>query len=238
MMAMLVIAAVIFLAIHLLIAGTSVRDAITEAIGERAYLGLFSLASLGGIVWLVMSYNAAQRGGQDPQLFDGGAGVRHLGIPVVALAFLLGLQGLLVRNPAAVQTGTPAAPAPDTVRGVLRITRHPFLWGVAIWSAFHLAANGDEASVIFFGTFLVLALTGTISIDAKRRRKLGAAWESFASRTSNIPFAAVLAGRTRLHPAESLGWRFRVAAILFVAILFSHPRLFGVSPFPGGWVPF
>jgi hypothetical protein len=34
-----------------------------------------------------------------------------------------------------------------------------------------------------------------------------------------------------------LGWRFWVALALFLAILFLHPRLFGISPFPGGWVP-
>ena len=237
-MSMLIMAALVFLAIHLLIAGTRIRDIITSKIGDGAYLGLFSLASLGAIVWLAMSYNAAQAGGRDPLLYDAGPGIRHLGIPVVALAFLLGVQGLLMRNPASVQVG--GAPAADAhaVHGVLRITRHPFLWGVVIWSAFHLAANGDEASVIFFGTFFLVALVGTASIDAKRRRKMGAAWEAFAAKTSNVPFAAAIAGRTRLNLGESFGWRFGVAALVFAAVLFTHYHLFGVSPFPGGWVPF
>jgi uncharacterized membrane protein len=235
-MSMLIMAALVFLAIHLLIAGTRIRDGITGAIGEGPYLGLFSLASLGVIVWLAMSYNSAQAGGDDPQWYDPGAGVRHLGIPVVALAFLLGVQGLFMRNPTRVMMGG-AAGEQGMVTGVLRITRHPFLWGVAIWSGFHLAANGDEASVIFFGTFFVLALAGTVSIDAKRRRKLGQAWDSFAAKTSNIPFAAVVAGRNGLHPGESFGWRFWVAALLFLIVLFAHVHLFGVSPFPGGWKP-
>jgi hypothetical protein len=29
-----------------------------------------------------------------------------------------------------------------------------------------------------------------------------------------------------------------VAMLAFLVILFSHARLFGVSPFPNGWVPF
>lgn len=236
-MGMLIAAALVFLGIHLLIAGTRVRDAITGTIGEGPYLGLFSLASLGTIVWLVIAYNAAQAGGGDVQLYDLGQGVKHLGIPVVALAFLLGVQGLFLRNPTRVQMGGSAS-QPNAVQGVLRITRHPFLWGVAIWSGFHLAANGDQASIIFFGTFFVLALAGTLSIDAKRRRKLGAAWDAFASKTSNVPFAAVFAGRNTLNAGESFGWRFLAAALLFVVILFIHARLFGVSPFPGGWVPF
>ncbi|HEX3430015.1 MAG TPA: NnrU family protein [Rhizomicrobium sp.] len=234
-MAMLVAAACAFLAIHLLVSGTRLRDALTAAIGEGPYLGLFSLASIGLLIWLVVAYNAAQRG-NDPLLYDFGEGVRHLGIPVVALAFLLGVQGLLMPNPTRVRMGDTATHM-ATVSGVLRITRHPFLWGVAIWSGFHLVANGDEASVIFFGTFFVLALVGTTLIDAKRRRKLGAAWETFARETSNLPFAAAIAGRTQIKLGELFGWRFWTAVVLFLALLFFHHRLFGVSPFPGGWVP-
>lgn len=234
-MTMLIAAGAVFLAIHLLIAGTRVRDAITGTIGEGAYLGLFSLASLGAIVWLVISYNAAQRG-TDPRLYDLGPGVKHLGIPLIALAFVLGIQGLLMPNPTALRQEGSAA-KPDTVKGVLRVTRHPFLWSVAIWSAFHLSANGDEASVIFFGSFFVLSILGTFSIDAKRRRKMGEAWASFAAKTSNIPFGAVVSGRNSLKLGESFGWRFWVAAALFVVVLFAHPHIFGVSPFPGGAVP-
>jgi uncharacterized membrane protein len=126
----------------------------------------------------------------------------------------------------------------DAVRGVLRITRHPFLWGVASWAAFHLAANGDLASVVLFGTFLALSILGTFSIDAKRRRKLGAQWDAFAARTSNVPFAAILSGRNSFKAGEYFDWRFVLALMIFLAALFGHARLIGVSPFPNGWIPF
>jgi uncharacterized membrane protein len=214
-----------------------VRDAITGTIGEGPYMGLFSLASVGAIVWLVMAYNAAQKSGADPSLYDLGPGIRHLGIPVIAIAFFLGLQGLLSPNPTSIRQEA-AATKEGTVTGVLRITRHPFLWGVAIWSAFHLAANGDQASVVLFGTLFVLSILGTFSIDAKRKRKMGEAWNGFAAKTSNIPFAAIIGGRTSLRLGEDFGWRFWVTALVFLAVLFSHARIFGVSPFPGGWVPY
>jgi len=236
-MTMLYVAAAVFLGIHFLVSGTRLRDGLTRVVGEGPYMGLFSLASLAAIVWLVMAYNAVQRSGADPLLYDLGPGVRHLGIPVIAIAFFLGVQGLLGPNPTSVRQEAAAAKE-GTIHGVVRITRHPFLWGVAIWSAFHLAANGDQASVVLFGTFLVLSILGTFSIDAKRKRKMGDAWKTFATKTSNIPFAAVIAGRTPLRLGEDLGWRFLVAAVLFLAVLFSHARIFGVSPFPGGWVPY
>jgi uncharacterized membrane protein len=109
-------------------------------------------------------------------LWDLGPGVAHLGTVVVGLAFLLGVTGLLTPGPTT--AGMEArAKDPAAIQGVLKITRHPFLWSVALWSAFHLAANGDGASVVFFGTFLVLAVAGTYSIDAKRARKLGGDWQ-------------------------------------------------------------
>jgi len=235
-MTMLLAASAVFLAIHLLISGTRIRDGVTAAIGEGPYMGLFSLASIGVIVWMAMGYNRAQASGEDTYLYMLGEGVHHLGMPVVFLAFILGIPGLLSPNPTSVR-GEGAAQKPETVRGVLKITRHPFLWGVTIWSAFHLAANGDEASVVFFGTFFVLALLGTFSIDAKRKRKLGAAWDAFAAKTSNIPFGAIVTGRTKFSFAEYFDWRFLVAVVLFVVVLFAHAHLFGVSPFPGGWRP-
>jgi uncharacterized membrane protein len=226
-MTMLIMAALAFLALHLVVAGTRLRDAIVAAIGERAYLGLFSVASLGGIVWLALSYNAAIAVGSDV-LWDFGVGVKHLGFIVVGLAFLLGVPGLLTANPTTVGMESAAA---HEVSGVLRITRHPFLWSVALWAAFHLLANGDAASLVFFGTFLTLAVLGTFSIDAKRARKMGAAWTPFVQRTSNVPFAAILGGRNTLKLAELLGWRQAVALGAFLAVLFAHEWAFSTSPF-------
>lgn len=236
-MTMLLAAGAVFLGIHLLISGTRIRDGITGLIGEGPYMGLFALASLASLVWMAIAYNQAQAGGEDTYLYMLGEGVHHLAIPVVFLAFIIAVPGLFMPNPTRVRMEGKVAAPDAVVRGVVRITRHPFLWGVVIWSAFHLAANGDQASIIFFGTFFLTALLGTFSIDAKRKRKLGAQWEAFASQTSNIPFAAIFSGRTRFSAGEYFDWRFLVAILLFVVFLFAHVHLFGVSPFPGGWRP-
>ena len=117
--------------------------------------------------------------------------------------------------------------------GILRITRHPFLMGVAIWSVVHLVGNGDVASLLFFGALAVVSIAGPPSIDAKRRRALGpAAWDAFASRTSIMPFAAILAGRNTLALRELGAWRPVAGVAAYALILGGHSHLFGVNPFP------
>jgi uncharacterized membrane protein len=235
-MTMLIVAAAAWLFLHFGVSGSRLRDVLAGSLGEGAYLGLYSLASLGGIVWLAMAYNGAMTEGPE-LLWDFGPGVQHMGLLAVAIAFVFGLPGVLMPSPTGVGQGA-AAGDPNAVRGVLRITRHPFLWSVALWAAFHLLANGDQASAIFFGTWLVLSVGGTFSIDAKRARAQGPLWDGFARATSNIPFAAILAGRQKLVVSELLGWRQAVALALFAGVALGHHWLFGVSPFPGGWVPF
>ena len=230
-MILLLAAACVFLGIHLVVSGTPLRDAIVGKIGEQAYLGLFSLFSLGAIVWLCVAYDFAGASAGNRVWFVPGAALKDFAIPVLAVAFALAVPGILSPNPTSVGQEKTAGEA-KTVRGVLRITRHPFLWGVALWSGFHLAATGDGASVIFFGTFLALTLLGTLAIDAKRKRKLGALWQGFSYQTSNIPFAAILSGRTRFHLGEYLDWRFAAAVGVFLVLLFVHTWLFGASPFP------
>jgi len=228
----LIAAAASFLLIHLAVSGTTLRDGLTRTIGEGPYMGLFSLASVAVLVWLGIAYAHAR---SDPMQFAYWSATpvtRWIQLGVTLLAFLLAVPGLLTPNPTSVrQEG--ALQKPDAVKGMLRITRHPFLWGVALWAAGHLMVNGDRASLLLFGTLLVLAIGGTYSIDAKRRRKLGDAWNAFAAQTSAIPFAAIVQGRQTLKLGEIGWWRLALAVILWAALAFAHPYAFGMRALPG-----
>jgi uncharacterized membrane protein len=114
---------------------------------------------------------------------------------------------------------------------VLRVTRHPFLWGVMLWSAAHLLVIGGRAALWFFGSFLLTAAFGTRSIDRKRAEVGGDAWQRYSLLTSNLPFAAIGAGRNRFVLRELWVPAFGALA-LTVALLFGHRWLFGVSPIP------
>jgi uncharacterized membrane protein len=226
-MTSLIAAAAFFLAIHLLVSGTRLRNVIVGTIGDGPYMAMFSLASLAGIVWISMAYGDARGFGKT--YWDGGAAGRHASLLIQLLAVLMIVPGLTTRNPTSVkQEGS--LDRPDVVSGMLRITRHPFLWGVAIWAAGHLLVNGDTPSLILFGTMLFLAVTGTFSIDAKRRRELGATYEAFEAQTSNVPFGAIVSGRQKLSLGEIGWWRILLAVVIWAALLFGHPYAFGVDP--------
>jgi uncharacterized membrane protein len=226
-MTALIAAAIFFVLLHLLVSGTALRGALVGVLKEGPYMGLFSLASVGGIVWLSMAYGDAR--GLGPVYWDLGPGARHAGLLIMLLALLLVVPGLLTPNPTSVkQEG--ALDKPDAVKGMLRITRHPFLWGVSIWALGHLLSNGDLPSVILFGSMMALGVFGTVSIDAKRKKALGAKWDAFAAQTSNIPFGAILTGRQKLSLGEIGWWRLALAVAIWAGLLWAHPMLFGVSP--------
>jgi uncharacterized membrane protein len=227
----LIAAACLFLGIHLAVSGTKLRDVLTGAMGEKPYLGLFVASSLGALVWLCIAYNRACAGTDNPVLFEPGQMLRNGAIPVLALAFALAVPGVLMGNP------TSAGQENAGIGGVLRITRHPFLWGTTLWSGFHLVGSGTLASTVFFATFFVLGTVGTLTIDAKVRRKRPAHWQAISAQTSNIPFAAIAAGRNKFVPAEYFDWRFSVATVLFAVLLYFHNDLFSMSPFPNNWLP-
>jgi len=230
-MSTLLAAAATFIALHSLVAGSPLRRVLVRALGERGYQGAFSLASIGGIWWLVSSYRAAFA--QDNALlWHLGVGPLHAAAPVMLFALLLAVLGLLSPNPTSVGQERLLTRAPEA-RGIQRVTRHPFLWGVIVWSSFHLTANGDAASVVLFSTFLIVAIAGTFSIDRKRARALGDTWAQYAATTSSVPFAAILSGRNRLVLRELGVGRLVAWLAVFAGIVSAHPWLFGAYPLPG-----
>jgi len=230
-MLILILAAAFFLALHLLVSGTRVRDALTGRIGDGPYMGLFSLASIAGLAWLGFAFAAARHDGANDVLWGATPATRGIQLALQLLAMLLIVPGLTTPNPTSVRQENSLQRA-DVVKGMLRITRHPFLWGVAIWALGHLLVNGDAASIVLFGAMLALALFGTVSIDAKRRRALGRTWDAFAAETSNVPFAAIATGRQRLNVAEIGWWRLTLAVAVWVVLAWAHPYLFGVRALP------
>lgn len=230
-MSSLIAAAAFFVLLHLLVSGTRLRDALVGRIGQNVYMALFSLASVAGLVWLSFAFAGARSAEWNAAYWSLTPATRHIQLGIQLLALLLIVPGLTTPNPTSVrQEGV--LDRTDAARGMVRITRHPFLWGVAIWALGHLLVNGDRASMVLFGGMFALALFGTASIDAKRKRALGPKWDAFADQTSNVPFAAILSGRQKLSLGEIGWWRIVLAVALWALLAWAHPFLFGVAALP------
>jgi uncharacterized membrane protein len=224
-------AAFAFFALHRIISGSRLRDRIVALIGETTFRRLFALASLACLTWLWLGFLSAHTSPWNVQLFTPHATFELLQIPIQLSAFLFIVAGITTRNPTIAGMAETIS-SPDIVRGMLRITRHPFLWGVALISAGHMLVCPGAAAWGFFGTLLVLALTGTVSIDAKRQRALGSDWKAFAAATSNVPFLAIVAGTQRVKLGEIGWWRPLIGVTLYAVLMVVHPYLFGVSALP------
>jgi uncharacterized membrane protein len=95
-------------------------------------------------------------------------------------------------------------PRPSRLRGWLR---HPMLVAIKIWALAHLLANGDLGGMLLFGSFLAWAVYDRIAV--KRRGDPGAARVSAFTRADAT---ALIFG-----------------TIAYVAMIFLHPWLIGVS---------
>lgn len=219
----LIAASAYFLLIHFGVSGTRLRDALVARLGPGRYRGAFALASILGLVWMIYAFRHAPA----VPLWGLVLGFRTAAYVLVFIAFLFAVIGVATPSPTRVGMESKLTQGPDIARGMVRITRHPFLWGAALWALVHLIINGELAALILFGTLLVLALGGPAAIDAKRRRAFGDQWAQFAAVTSNIPFAAIAAGRNRLAPAvrEIGAWRVLLAIVVYVVVFYLHGRL-------------
>jgi uncharacterized membrane protein len=223
----LAFSALIWFLIHVAVAGAApVRGALVGRLGERGFRAAFSLLSLLSLVWMCRAY---ARTPCSP-LWATPAALYYLPLLVVPPAFVLLAGAFSVPNPTIVGKESALA-AEDSARGVLRITRHPFLVAVALWSGAHVLVNGNLASLLFFGSLLLTAIFGTRDIDRKRLRHSPAAFARYLELTSVVPFLAIARGKNRLVLSE-LWVPLAVGAVLTLLALAFHDQLFYVSAIP------
>ena len=223
----LAMATLFFCAGHFLISSTPLRGWLVGRLGEKIYLGLFSLYALASFSWMLLAYGRAPYF----HLWVVADLVRSVVILLMVPAVVLLFASLRPDNPS-FRLGSENA-GEGMAQGIFTVTRHPMFWGTAIWAGCHMLANGDLASQIFFGGFLVLSLGGTVALDAKFKNADPDGWLAMQKQSSNLPFAAILGGRVSFD-WTSLRWSVFYGLAAYVAFLNLHQWMFGVSPFPIG----
>lgn len=222
-MTLLITGALAFLITHLGVSSTPLRGMLVSAVGEGAYLGIYSLLAAGTLGLLIYGYASVPH---YDFLWVPGIAALGLAKAVMPVALILVMSGLLSRNPTSVGMDNAVK---GELAGIFRIVRHPLQWGILLWSLSHIVANGDVASLVFFGAFALLSAVGMLAIDAKRRHRPEPEWQQFYATTSWFPFVALVTGRTRLRLAD-INW-IAVAAglVLYVLLFLFHGQIAGVA---------
>jgi uncharacterized membrane protein len=195
--------------------------------GEQRFFALYSAVALASLIWTIAAYAAAPH----TVLWYPSGWIMYLPVIIMPFALYLIVDGYLSGNPMSLgQEST--FEREDPARGVVKITRHPAMWGIALWACSHLLANGDLASLMLFSGFLVLSLGGAQHIDRRRRQSHAREFARFAAHTSFAPFAAILDGRARF-TVDDIRWLpLGVAAGTYLVLLALHRAVVGVAPWP------
>ncbi|MBI3042249.1 MAG: NnrU protein [Betaproteobacteria bacterium] len=183
---------VLFAGTHLVLSSLAVRARLVAGLGEKPFLGLYSLVALATFIPLVSVYFDHRHGGGPLWNIVALPGMRPLAMLLAALGIALVAAGVLQPSPALAGMRKAAAS-----RGLTRITRHPLFMGIALWALSHLLLNGFVNDVLFFGGLLAFSLVGAAHQDARKRVTDRERLAPFFAETSFWPFAAVLAGRNR-----------------------------------------
>jgi len=169
-MSMLVAGIAVFFGAHLVrVVAPEFRERMIARLGPWGWRGVYSLVSLAGLVLMVHGYVAAKP--YSPWLWSLPVWTRHLAGLVMLPALILFVAAYL----------------PGRIR---RAVKHPMMIAVVLWSAVHLAANGQAVDVLFFGSFLVWGLVVTKSAFS---RVSASAPPSLPATRAN-DFLAVVAG--------------------------------------------
>lgn len=216
-----------FVGLHFVLSAIPVRTKLIAKLKPGGFSALYSLVAAFGLVGIIWHFRSVPY----IELFAAPRWTRWVPILVMPIALLFMVLGFSTPGPTTVAQGERAKDE-STVRGIQAVTRHPALWGFALWALSHLATNGELHVVILASGIFLLAVGGMFHIDARRRHDLGAAWDAFAEKTSILPFAAIARGKAKLSFKDIGIVRPIITAVIYVGILHTHALLIGASPLP------
>ena len=224
---MLIIALTSFVGTHFLLSHPF-RAPLVKALGANGFMGLYSLIALGTFVWVVQAFGAAPSAAP---LWAAGDGLWALASALMLIGSILFVGSLF---------GNPALPGPPgkintarPARGVFAITRHPMMWGFALWALVHLLVSPQPKVLALTLAIGFLAIFGSVGQDAKKAALMGDGWRDWSSRTSFLPFGNQIAGKS----SWATAWPGRTVALagilLWLVATYLHPVL--GAPVAGIW---
>ena len=200
----LILGLVIFLGVHSLkFLAPRRRAAWIEVLGERRFKGRYSLASLAGLVLVVVGYGQARL--VPVVVWVPPAGMKHWAFLLVWLAFIFILAAYFPGN---------------QIKPKLH---HPMIVGVKTWAIAHLMANGLLHQMVLFGAFLIWAVLAFIFARKRDRLALQALQEAGLQPETPRPTARSATGLV-----VSIA-----TLVYLCFLVWGHQYLIGVNPLHG-----
>ncbi len=200
------------------------RPAVIKAAGATGFQVVYSLVALAIFAWIVLAYRAADPGGA---LWSGQGDAPWIAATVIMLVASVLLAGSFAGNPALPAPGAEALARQDA-HGVFRVTRHPMMWSIALWSAAHVLVSPSPRVIAVSAGMAALALIGSRLQDRKKAKLMGDAWQDWERRTSYLPR---LGGLAR---AGAVPWI--VGTALWLGATWAHGWLIGVPAGVWRWL--
>ncbi len=195
-----------FFVVHLISGIYELHRPVTAIMGLAGYRTAHALFALGGLVLIGMGYSDAPF----VPLYEPPSWGASATLLVMPLAIVLLIGGRLSKD-------------------LMRVTRHPMLWGVTLFSALHLLSNGDQASVMIFGPFFVYGLLGMWLTDRKKRLSDPEAWERDSRPTSVFPFVAIRQGRAGPAAGDKGLKAVLIGLVVYILLAYGHQWFIGVA---------
>jgi uncharacterized membrane protein len=181
-------------------------------LGNGGFLGVYSLVSFATLGWMVHVYGKAPTG---TSLWTATDAIWIVSSLLTLIASVL-FAGSLIGNPAMPNPDANAASAmaAKVPTGAFLVTRHPMMWGFALWGVAHILVAPRLDSFIFVGSIIFLALAGAAGQDRKKAKLLGSAWQRWSAQTSYWP---------RLSKLPKIGVRLWLAGlVLWLVATWAH----------------
>jgi uncharacterized membrane protein len=210
----LLLSAIAFVGTHFLLSHP-LRSLFVRTVGEGPFRGIYSLVAILTFAAMIYFYRKI---GIEPPLWVAGSSVWIVATILMWIGSIL-FVGSLIRNPALPGARGPSGPP----SGVFAITRHPMMWGFAIWALVHAVVIDTPKALVLDAAILLLALGGAVAQDRKKEALMGARWHQWTAQTAFVPFTrgvanpgiVALAGGTLLfviatlaHPVSAGFWRW------------------------------
>ncbi|KND19000.1 NnrU family protein [Pannonibacter phragmitetus] len=214
-----ILAFMVFLLAHRIPTIPVVRSTCVATLGPRGFTLAYSALSLLLLAWVIGAAGRAPY----VHLWDTVPALAYFALALMLAAFLIASLALGRPNPfsfGGMNNGQfdPARP------GIVRLTRHPLLVALALWSLAHLVVKGNAAHLLMFGSFLAFSFLGMRMLNRRKQRQMGGNWQDLDSAVAARPLLACLL------PLRETVLRGCVAVALLYLMLLLHPVLFGVDP--------